>query len=92
MNGHLCVETHGAAHHPAILSSDHPLASEDVLSIAQMGSLPHIAITSSGDDTRFVDDALAEHGLVRHVRAALPRSPASSSYCAAARATSTHGT
>ena len=56
----------------AILSSDHPLASEDVLSIAQMGSLPHIAVTSSGDDTRFVDDALAEHGLVRHVRAALP--------------------
>jgi DNA-binding transcriptional LysR family regulator len=56
----------------AILSSDHPLASEDVLSIAQMGSLPHIAVTSSGDDTRFVDDVLAEHGLVRHVRAALP--------------------
>jgi DNA-binding transcriptional LysR family regulator len=56
----------------AILSSDHPLASEAELSIAQMGSLPHIAITSSGDDTRFVDDALAEHGLARQVWAALP--------------------
>jgi DNA-binding transcriptional LysR family regulator len=56
----------------AILSSDHPLAGERALSIADIGSLPHITITSSGDDTRFVDDALAEHGLARHVWAALP--------------------
>jgi DNA-binding transcriptional LysR family regulator len=56
----------------ALLSSDHPLAGEAVLSIAQIGSLPHITITSSGDDTQFVDDALAEHGLARHVWAALP--------------------
>jgi DNA-binding transcriptional LysR family regulator len=43
-----------------------------VLSIAQIGDMPHIAITSSGDDTRFIDDALAEHGLTRRVWAALP--------------------
>jgi DNA-binding transcriptional LysR family regulator len=56
----------------AILSSDHPIASEPTLSIEHVGGLPHITITSSGDDTQFVDDALAEHGLARHVWARVP--------------------
>jgi DNA-binding transcriptional LysR family regulator len=55
-----------------ILSSDHPAASEPMLSIEHIGGLPHITITSSGDDTQFVDDALAEHGLARHVWARVP--------------------
>jgi DNA-binding transcriptional LysR family regulator len=55
-----------------ILSSDHPVASEPTLSIEHFGGLPHITITSSGDDTQFVDDALAEHGLGRHVWARVP--------------------
>jgi DNA-binding transcriptional LysR family regulator len=55
-----------------ILSDDHPVASERTLSIEQFGELPHITITSSGDDTQFVDDALAEHGLARHVWAKVP--------------------
>jgi DNA-binding transcriptional LysR family regulator len=56
----------------AILSSDHPMTGGPTLSIADLGAMPHITITSSGEDTRFVDDALAEHGLTRHVWAALP--------------------
>lgn len=55
-----------------ILSSDHPLASEPVLSVEHIAALPSIAITSSGDDTHFVDDALADQGLARHVWARVP--------------------
>jgi DNA-binding transcriptional LysR family regulator len=56
----------------AILSSDHPVANEAALSIEHMGNLSHITITSSGDDTRFVDHALAEHGLARQIWARVP--------------------
>jgi DNA-binding transcriptional LysR family regulator len=56
----------------AILSSDHPLTSEQKLSVEHIAGLPNITITSSGDDTQFVDDALAEHGLARHVWASVP--------------------
>jgi DNA-binding transcriptional LysR family regulator len=56
----------------AMLSSDHPLASQPALSLEHLGTLPHITITSSGDDTRFVDDALAERGLTRHVWTGVP--------------------
>jgi DNA-binding transcriptional LysR family regulator len=56
----------------AILSGDHPLASGPKLSVEHIAGLPNIAITSSGDDTQFVDDALAEQGLARHVWARVP--------------------
>jgi DNA-binding transcriptional LysR family regulator len=56
----------------AILSSDHPIASEPKLSVEHIAGLPNIRITSSGDDTQFVDDALAEHGLARHVWTRVP--------------------
>ena len=56
----------------AIMSGDHPAADELTLSIDQIGSLPHITITSSGDDTRFVDDALAGYGLTRNVWVRVP--------------------
>ena len=47
----------------AVMAHDHPVANEPALSMERLASLPHIAITSSGDDTNFVDDALAEQGL-----------------------------
>jgi DNA-binding transcriptional LysR family regulator len=56
----------------AILPGDHPVAGEASLSIEHIGSLPHITITSSGDDTQFVDHALAEYGLTRRVWASVP--------------------
>lgn len=48
-----------------ILSSDYPAADDPELSIERFAALPHIEITSSGDDTHFVDDSLAERGLTR---------------------------
>ena len=56
----------------AILSADHPIAGEPALSIEHVRDLPHITVTSSGDDTLFIDDALAEHGLARHIWARVP--------------------
>jgi DNA-binding transcriptional LysR family regulator len=56
----------------AILSGDHPIASEPMLSIEHIANLPHITITSARDDTQFVDDALAEHGSVRQVWTRVP--------------------
>lgn len=58
--------------HVAILSADHPIAGEPALSLEHMRDLPHITITSSGDDRLFIDDALAEHGLTRHIWASVP--------------------
>jgi DNA-binding transcriptional LysR family regulator len=56
----------------AILSADHPIADEPALSLDHVKDLPHITVTSSGDDTLFIDDALAEHGLARHIWASVP--------------------
>jgi DNA-binding transcriptional LysR family regulator len=56
----------------AVMAQDHPVANEPTLSMERLASLPHIAITSSGDDTNFVDDALAEQGLGRQIWAKLP--------------------
>lgn len=56
----------------AVLSSDHPAAEEPALSVERFASLPHIAVTSSGDETQFVDDALAERGFARLVSGRVP--------------------
>jgi DNA-binding transcriptional LysR family regulator len=56
----------------AILSSDNPVTAEPELSIEAFAALPHITITSSGDDTYFIDDALADRGLARVVLAKVP--------------------
>jgi DNA-binding transcriptional LysR family regulator len=55
-----------------VLSSDHPDAAATELSIEQFSNLPHIGITSSGDDAHFIDDALAERGLARLISAKVP--------------------
>jgi DNA-binding transcriptional LysR family regulator len=56
----------------AILSNDHPVAASPGLSIEVFANLPQIDITSSGEDTHFIDDALAERGLARLVTAKVP--------------------
>jgi DNA-binding transcriptional LysR family regulator len=56
----------------AILSRDNPLTAEPELSIETFAALPHITITSSSDDTHFIDDALADRGLARLVSAKVP--------------------
>lgn len=55
-----------------ILSSDHPDAAAPELSIERFSALPHVSITSSGDDANFIDDALAERGLARFVSMKVP--------------------
>lgn len=55
-----------------LLSSDHPDAVAPKLSIERFSALPHISITSSGDDAHFIDDALAERGLARFVSMKVP--------------------
>jgi hypothetical protein len=42
------------------------------LSLEDFATLPHIDVTSGGDDTSFVDEVLADHGLARLVAARLP--------------------
>jgi DNA-binding transcriptional LysR family regulator len=56
----------------ALLWRDHPAVAETDLSIDRFAALPHITITSSGDDTHFIDDELADRGLARLVTAKVP--------------------
>jgi DNA-binding transcriptional LysR family regulator len=55
-----------------IMSKDHPMAAAPELSIEDFAALPHIDVTSTGDDTHFVDDTLTERGLMRVIVAKLP--------------------
>lgn len=55
-----------------LLSRDHPAGSEQALSVEQLANIPHLVITSSGDDTHFIDEALEERGLSRRVAARVP--------------------
>jgi len=54
-----------------VLSNDHPDVATE-LSLEQLSALPHISITSSGDDAQFIDDALAEQGFARLISAKVP--------------------
>ncbi len=51
----------------ALLDKDHPAATEGVFTLEHLASIPHVLITSTGDDTTFVDDALEQHNLVRRI-------------------------
>jgi DNA-binding transcriptional LysR family regulator len=37
-----------------------------------VAEIPHVAITSSGDNTSFIDDALEQRGLVRKIATRVP--------------------
>jgi DNA-binding transcriptional LysR family regulator len=55
----------------AVMDRNHPAANA-VLTPARMAEMPNIAITSTGDDTAFVDRALAERGLTRRIASRVP--------------------
>ncbi len=55
-----------------LLDQRHPVASEPVLSAERLAEIPHVVITSSGDDTRFIDEALEQRGLSRKVATRVP--------------------
>ncbi len=55
-----------------LLDKSHPAAEEAVLSAERLAEIPHIAITSTGDDTSFIDDALEQRGLARTIATRVP--------------------
>lgn len=55
-----------------LLDIKHPAASEASLTAERLAAIPHVVITSSGDDTSFVDRALEERGLFRKVATRVP--------------------
>jgi DNA-binding transcriptional LysR family regulator len=56
----------------AVFDRQHPAAEAAALSLEHLAELPHIAISSSGDDTSFIDEALEERGLARKIVARVP--------------------
>jgi DNA-binding transcriptional LysR family regulator len=56
----------------ALLDRSHAAADEAVLSAERLAEIPHIAITSTGDDTSFIDDALEQRGLTRTIATRVP--------------------
>lgn len=55
----------------AAMRRGHPAIGR-TLDIETLGALPHLGISSSGEDMRFLDLALAEAGLTRHVTLEVP--------------------
>src|SRR4029077_8345394 len=56
----------------ALLDGSHPAAADAILSAERLADIPHIAITSTGDDTSFIDDALDQLGLARKIATRVP--------------------
>ncbi|HXA21132.1 MAG TPA: LysR family transcriptional regulator [Acetobacteraceae bacterium] len=55
-----------------LLDGAHSAARDAVIPAERLAEIPHIAITSTGDDTSFVDDALEHHGLTRTIATRVP--------------------
>jgi DNA-binding transcriptional LysR family regulator len=55
-----------------LLDRDHDAATAPELSAELVAAIPHVAITSSGDDTSFIDEALEQRGLVRKIATRVP--------------------
>jgi DNA-binding transcriptional LysR family regulator len=56
----------------ALLDGSHPAAEGAVIPAERLADIPHIAITSTGDDTSFIDDALEQRGLARTIATRVP--------------------
>jgi len=54
-----------------VMRHDHP-ASQGKLSAEEFAALSHLKISSISDDTAFIDNLLAENGLVRHIALSAP--------------------
>jgi DNA-binding transcriptional LysR family regulator len=55
-----------------LLDGSHPAAGQAVVPVERLAAIPHIVITSTGDDTSFIDDALEQHGLARRIATRVP--------------------
>jgi DNA-binding transcriptional LysR family regulator len=56
----------------AVLDRQHPVAAAGQLTLEHLADIPHITITSSGDDTTFIDEALEQRGLQRRIATRVP--------------------
>jgi DNA-binding transcriptional LysR family regulator len=56
----------------AVLDGGHAAAREPVLSTERFAAIPHVVISSSDDDTGFVDEALENYGFARRIAARVP--------------------
>ncbi|HUN40447.1 MAG TPA: LysR family transcriptional regulator [Acetobacteraceae bacterium] len=56
----------------ALLSNDLAVAEDTEFSVEQFAQVPQIAVTSSDDNTEFVDEALAGYGLSRQIVTKVP--------------------
>jgi DNA-binding transcriptional LysR family regulator len=54
-----------------VLDRRHP-AADGILTAKRLASIPHLVISSSGDDTGFIDEALEQRGLERRVATRVP--------------------
>jgi DNA-binding transcriptional LysR family regulator len=55
-----------------LLDPAHKAAAEPVLSAEVLAKFPHLLVTSTGDDTSFIDEALEKRGLARRIATRVP--------------------
>jgi DNA-binding transcriptional LysR family regulator len=55
-----------------LLDKRHPAAKETEMSVERLAEVPHVDITSSGDDMSFVDEALKRYGMERKIAVRVP--------------------
>ncbi|MCW6511824.1 LysR family transcriptional regulator [Lichenifustis flavocetrariae] len=56
----------------ALVRVGHPAALGEMIGIHALGEFPHLILSSTGEDSDFVDDELAAHGLARRVALRAP--------------------
>ena len=56
----------------AVVRRGHPAANNGTISVSALGAYPHLILSSTGEETGFVDAALARHKLARRVTLRVP--------------------
>lgn len=51
----------------AVVRKNHRLAHQSSFSMAEFAALPHLVLSSTGEENEFVDEAMSKHGLERRV-------------------------
>jgi DNA-binding transcriptional LysR family regulator len=56
----------------AVVRRGHPAAIDGTISVSALGAYPHLILSSTGEETDFVDAALARHKMARRVTLRVP--------------------
>jgi DNA-binding transcriptional LysR family regulator len=59
-------------HFAALVRRGHTAAAGETIALDALGSYPHLALSSTGEETDFVDAELARHGLIRRIALRAP--------------------